>query len=73
MFFLLYTPTYTLYAQYKSVFYTISLSCFGTLMDVFDMNSRLVWAAATVLAPSLTILLNISIKFVFIPTDGKFA
>ncbi len=37
------------------------------------MDSRLPRAAATVLAPSLTHLLNISIKCWFIPTDWKFA
>ncbi len=40
-------------------------------MDVLDMDSRLLKAAATVLAPSLTHLLNISIKFMFIPTVWK--
>ncbi len=37
------------------------------------MDSRLLRAAATILAPSLTHLLNISIKFGFIATDWKFA
>ncbi len=42
-------------------------------MHVLDVESRLLRAAATVLAPSLNDLLNISIKFGFIPTDWKFA
>ncbi len=37
------------------------------------MDSRLLGAAATVLAPSLAHLLNISIKFGFISNDWKFA
>ncbi len=42
-------------------------------MEVLDMDSGLLRAAAaTVLAPSLTYLLNISIQFEFIPTDEKF-
>ncbi len=42
-------------------------------MDVLDIDSRLLRAAATVLAPSLTHLLNISITFGFISTVWKFA
>ncbi len=37
------------------------------------MDSRLLKAAATILAPSITHLLNISIKFGVIPTDWKCA
>ncbi len=44
----------------------------GSHMDVLDVDARLLRAAATVLAPSLTHLLNISIKFGFIPTFWKF-
>ncbi len=45
----------------------------GFHMDVLDIDSRLLRAAATVLAPSLTHLLNLSIKFGLIPTDWNFA
>ncbi len=45
----------------------------GSHMDVLDMDSKLLRAAATILAHSQTHLLNISIKFGFIPTDWKFA
>ncbi len=45
----------------------------GTHVDVLDIDSRLLRAAATVLAPSLTHFLNIFIKFGFIPTDWKLA
>ncbi len=41
----------------------------GSYMDVLDMDSRLLRATANVLALSLTYLLNISIKFGFIPID----
>ncbi len=41
-------------------------------MNILDMDSRLLKTAATVLAPSLTHLLNISITNGFIPTDWKF-
>ncbi len=42
-------------------------------MDVLYMDLSLLRATAPVLAPSITHLLNISIKFGFIPTNWKFA